>query len=306
MNEPVKPLTSVWLDQLSGAIRDSFAACKDLEARLRTTLDEAKTTWPDISLNDEDALVFLAERIDSSPSAEIALAKIHSDDLFLCCACLAGNETAVTLLRQELQPTIRGALARYGDPAFSDDVAQQLYARMLVSQGGKPSHLNKYRGTGRLASWFRIAALREANNNLRRHKKEVVSEIDKLLDRIVEVSDPELATLKSRYREQFKTSFQEAFTRLTPRQRNVLRHQYIEGLNLDRIALLYDVARSTVAYWRSGAREKLFKETRAIFRKKIGISNDEFASIMRLIDSQLEVSMSRILRLPDDPNNSSE
>jgi RNA polymerase sigma-70 factor (ECF subfamily) len=299
-------LASMWLDQLSGTARDSFADCDELEKRLRNTLDEARANWPGVSLSDEDALVFLAERIDSSQPAEVALAKIHSDDLFLCCACLAGNETAITLLRKELQPTIRGALARYGDPSFSDDVAQQLYARMLVSQGGKPSHLNKYRGTGRLASWFRIAALREANNNLRRHKKEVVSEIDKLLDRVVEVSDPELATLKSRYREQFKTSFQEAFTRLTPRQRNVLRHQYIEGLNLDRIALLYDVARSTVAYWRSGAREKLFKETRAIFRKKIGVSNDEFASIMRLIDSQLEVSMSRILRLPDEPNNKDE
>jgi RNA polymerase sigma-70 factor (ECF subfamily) len=101
--------------------------------------------------------------------------------------------------------------------------------------------------------------------------------------------------LKQRYRGQFKDAFQQAFTMLSVRQRNVLRHQYIEGLNLDRIALLYDVARSTVAYWRSGARDELFKQTRAIFRKRVGASNDEFASIMRLIESQMEVSMSRIL-----------
>ena len=160
---------------------------------------------------------------------------------------------AATHLRGDFTGVIYGALARYGDSDFSQDVVQQLFTRLLVGCGDRPADIVKYNGSGRLASWLRIAALREANNALRRTKREVANDVDKLLDRVIEVTDPELDAVKQRYRERFKTTFQCAFAELDTRQRNVLRHQYVEGLNLDRIALLYGVARSTVAYWRSSS-----------------------------------------------------
>jgi len=281
-------------------VRERYAAFAELETRLAGLLHEARLRWPDVVVSHDVAVSYLATRVDTSAAPDVALGKIHSDDLFLCCACTRGDQMAATHLRGDFTGVIYGALARYGDSDFSQDVVQQLFTRLLVGCGDRPADIVKYNGSGRLASWLRIAALREANNALRRTKREVANDVDKLLDRVIEVTDPELDAVKQRYRERFKTTFQCAFAELDTRQRNVLRHQYVEGLNLDRIALLYGVARSTVAYWRSAAREKLFTQTRALFKAELGVSNDEFASVMRLINSQLDVSMSRIMHEGDE------
>jgi RNA polymerase sigma-70 factor (ECF subfamily) len=69
----------------------------------------------------------------------------------------------------------------------------------------------------------------------------------------------------------------------------------MDGLNIDAIGVLFGVHRATVARWRSDARTALFEGTRRVFRAELDLSAGEFASVMRLIDSQLEVSLPRLL-----------
>ena len=55
--------------------------------------------------------------------------------------------------------------------------------------------------------------------------------------------------------------------------------------------------RSTVARWRADARDKLLAGTRRFFREQVRVSAGEFDSILRLIGSQLDVSLSRLLEV---------
>jgi RNA polymerase sigma-70 factor, ECF subfamily len=302
----VAKLSQVWRDHLGhdpcSEASDTSARGDALETELEHWLRQCKARWPGVHLDDEGAVAFLAQRVALLAPEKQHPHGLHGEDLWLCCACLNGDATAARRLREELKPTVKGALARYADPHFSDEVFQSLMVRMLVADEGQLPHLAKYKGTGKLGSWIRIAALREASNLLRRTKREVPSEVDTLVERVVSVADPNLNRLKDRYRALFKKAFQQAFSSLSVRQRNVLRHQYLEGLNLEGIAALYGAARSTAAYWRSGAKEDLFKQTRRFFKENLGADNAEFDGIMQLIESQLEVSMSRILRETPKPS----
>ena len=66
-------------------------------------------------------------------------------------------------------------------------------------------------------------------------------------------------------------------------------------MNIDQIGVLYGVHRTTVARWRVQARKVLLKETRRIFREDYRLSGRSFESAMRLIQSELDVSLPRLL-----------
>src|SRR6185503_20055803 len=106
----------------------------------------------------------------------------------------------------------------------------------------------------------------------------------------------------------FKTAFQQAFEHLDHRERNILRYQYLDGLNLEQIGVICDASRATVARWRAQARTRLLSETRRIMRDEFRIPLDEFSRAMGLIESHLDVSLSRLLRdvagadTPRDPD----
>jgi RNA polymerase sigma-70 factor (ECF subfamily) len=108
--------------------------------------------------------------------------------------------------------------------------------------------------------------------------------------------DPEMDYLRSRYADEFRAAFVTALGALPTRERNVLRLHLLDGLNVDRIGQLYDVHRATAARWLAHAREELFRHTRDTLRKELGLTQTEFASIVRLVRSELDVSICRILR----------
>jgi RNA polymerase sigma-70 factor (ECF subfamily) len=108
--------------------------------------------------------------------------------------------------------------------------------------------------------------------------------------------DPELAYMKAAYRATFKEVFQEALDSLLPRERLLLKQQLVDGLSIDELGALNQVHRATAARWVAGAREKLLGRTRRTFMMRARISSDECESIMRLVRSQLDVSLQRRLR----------
>jgi RNA polymerase sigma-70 factor (ECF subfamily) len=106
--------------------------------------------------------------------------------------------------------------------------------------------------------------------------------------------------LKQRYRRELKAAFAAAFATLDARSRNVLRSHYLEGLNIDEIGVLNGVHRTTAARWRADARQSLLKATRRQLQESLGANVTEVDSILRMIRSQLDVSLSRLLRGSDD------
>jgi len=68
---------------------------------------------------------------------------------------------------------------------------------------------------------------------------------------------------------------------------------------LDQIATHYAVHRATVARTLAAAREQLIAGTRAGIVAAIGISPDELSSVIRALDTNFELSLSRVLAVTE-------
>jgi RNA polymerase sigma-70 factor, ECF subfamily len=76
----------------------------------------------------------------------------------------------------------------------------------------------------------------------------------------------------------------------------LLRYNVLEGLNIEEIGKIYGVHRATVARWITAARESILGRTRDELERRFGITAVEIDSIVRLVQSRLDVSMERVLR----------
>jgi RNA polymerase sigma-70 factor (ECF subfamily) len=69
----------------------------------------------------------------------------------------------------------------------------------------------------------------------------------------------------------------------------------MEHLGIDAIAALHGVHRSTAARWLQGVRERLGKHIRRSLRERLGPRPRDIESVLRAVDSQLDLSFSRLL-----------
>ena len=83
---------------------------------------------------------------------------------------------------------------------------------------------------------------------------------------------------------------------LTEQERNLLRFSLLDSLTYEQIAAIYTVHRVTIRRWMSKLRDKLLDQTRGILSERLDVDQAELDSIVRLINSELHVSISRLLR----------
>lgn len=271
------------------------------EIALEPVLDDivalARSAWPAVSLATETFLAHLAEKLAHAPSTDAErleyLEKLHTADLYLACACAAGDAQAVAALDSIFRHEARLALLRlHLAPDLADDIMQSLRIKILAAEGTRPK-IAEYAGLGPLRAWIRAATVHAALDVLRRTPRG-----DNALAEMAcgPTRSPDSELDGARLRTQFKAAFQQAFAQLTARQRNLLRLRYLEDLNIDKIALVYDIGRSSAARWLADARHRVFARTRHILIAKGGVSPSEWDDIFPLVESRLEVSLDRLLR----------
>jgi len=297
--ERMSNLSQLFIEHVPESCRDDIAAVTDLEQRLTNMIAQARESWPDLQVEAEAFFQYVASRLSPDIPATENLERLRGDDVYLACACAAKDEAGLREFRALFDRKIRSALGRIMPSEFVDGIAQELIAKLLVSgPAGKPA-ICSYAGRGKLSTWVKVITVRDGSRLFKKKRRDKGKELDALVDLAIETDDPELKHLKKKYRDEFKSAFQRAFDKLSARQRNLLRYECIDGLNIDRIGVLYGVHRSTVARWRVAARTTLFKETRRFFTEELKISGTEFDSVMRLIQSQLDVSLHRLLQSDD-------
>ena len=101
--------------------------------------------------------------------------------------------------------------------------------------------------------------------------------------------------MKAFYRDAFRASFRAAALTLEPRDRRVLHQHTVEGLTVDQLGEAHGVHRATAARWVQTAREKLVATVRREFARRVNVSPRELASVLRLVESRLDVTMRRLL-----------
>jgi RNA polymerase sigma-70 factor (ECF subfamily) len=273
-----------------------FPASPRLEELLRTLWETGRNAWPGIELPPPHFARHLGARLTAGAD-EARLASVLAADLYLACACAAGNPEALRQFERHLLPVSAEAILRTGaDQAWVDEVQQLLRQKLFVGSKDSPPKVGDYSGVGPLRSWVRAAAMRTATDLRRGEKHTVPYEQEQLEELDLLTADPELELLKSRHRRELKEAFAQAIASLSDREVTVLRFYLVDGLNIDRIGQLYGTHRATAARWIAGARTRLLDETRRILGERLRLTNGELDSLIRLVRSNLDLSIVRHLK----------
>jgi len=280
------------LGYLDSPRREEVAAIADLDELVRAQLDEGAREWPSVALESAVYLRYLADKLRerASESADHVIRSMPGADLYLAAACTAGDPAAIAAFRDTVFPVIRPALVKLAiSETTIDEAEQRVLVMILVGDPIRPA-IATYGGRGRLRSWVRSIGVRTARRLAGVTDGGGGNDDD--LDRLTaNVHDPELALLREQYRAQVRAALGAALGGLAERQRNVLRQYYIDGLTIDQLASLYHVDRATTARWVIGARSAVLDGTRDRLRTSLGVTSDEVESILRLVRSQLELSL---------------
>jgi RNA polymerase sigma-70 factor (ECF subfamily) len=255
------------------------------QAAVRDAAKKAHTKHPNIALSLEVFEAFVAARL--GPDA--AIDSLRLDDLWLACACARGDEAAIRAVEASCFASIDAAVRRLGaQPALADEVRQMLRERLFT---GASPRIAEYAGRGALARFIQAAATRTAIDLFRRTGKETLSQ-DALVDKAMPGDDPEIELLKRRYTADFRSAVRDAVLELDVEARNDLRFYYVDGLTLDDLAGLHHVQPSTVSRRLGKAREHILSRTRAILRERLRVASADVDSILRLVESRLEIGKS--------------
>ncbi|MBL8619771.1 MAG: transcriptional regulator [Myxococcales bacterium] len=254
-----------------------------------------RAAWPEVDLPDAALAAHLAARRRDDPDG--AVHADHAADYYLAAALAQQLPAAMRVFEARLVPEIDVALGRLRLPRGADDeVKQALRVELLVGDGAP--RIADYGGRGALAAWLRITATRKALKLVRRAgREETLDEL--LLEHWPDATPgPAGRHLRATYAAELKRAVTEALGGLPVRQRNLLRQHVLDGLTIDELAGLYRVHRATCARWLADARGDLARGTRRALTASLGLHGDELDSMLRLLDSDIELSLSRLLRAP--------
>jgi RNA polymerase sigma-70 factor (ECF subfamily) len=293
----VSSLAKPFLDEVATPLREAFAGMHELESRLAALVAEGRSQWPDLNLDPARFVAFVAARLPKDRPADEALSSVRAADLYLTCACALGHVAALNAFDSRFMSEVALGLARMNVSAAQvDEVKQLVRHKLFLSEDGNPGKIAEYSGRGDLRRWVRSIAVRTCLNELRRHKRMIPASDDRLLDDMSsDEDDPELAYMKERYRSQFREAFVRAVQTLSDREQALLRYHHIDGLNIDEIGAIYRVHRVTAYRWVEKARETLVANIQKILLAQLDVEQRDYQSILRLIRSQIHLSLVRFL-----------
>lgn len=290
-------LSAVFLAHLPAPARNLAAKDSNLERTLRHAVEGAHAAWPTVRIPSESFAAHLAAHASVETGS---VAELRTADLYLACACALGNGAALAAFEQAYFGDIDPAIVRMtGNTALRAEVAQALRNTLFAPRPGKSPQIALYAGRGDLRNWTRAAIVRTTLNLVTRKPRETPAESELLSAIPAPSADPEIAHMKAVYQTEFKQAFALAVEALDSRDRNLLRYSFVDGLSIDEVGALFGVHRATAARWLASARTKLMGELRRHLMQKLHVDGTEFASIMRLIKSQLNMSLARYF---DDPS----
>lgn len=263
-------------------------------------LNVALSSWPDFGVEH----TFLA-RLGSLALGAADTELFAAGDFYLACAALKGVPAAV----KEVEAMLAARFGELGhfrlQAAELEDLRAHLLAELLVAPSSALPRLERYSGVGPLAGWLRVVATREVLSGIRRNQREPPRGDEALLGTLESPAEsPELAVLKERYRGELSAAFRQAIGSLEPRQRNLLRQHYLDELSLEEVAAMYRVHRATAARWLAAARAELLERTRDEICRSLKLESFEVDSLMRLVQSRLDLSAGIFLSAQREPKTS--
>jgi RNA polymerase sigma-70 factor (ECF subfamily) len=270
------------------------------EVSLRGQIDEAvraaRASWPDLHVDEATFVTWLSRCPAPGSSLAASLPSLHLADLWLACACAAGDRHAHEELDRRLRAAVPSAAARMrASSSFIEEVQQRLRQKLLVGGPDGQPKICAYVARGPLSSWLRAAALREALNLLEGERDDATLDGVALGRLPASGSDPELDLVRRRYAPEFKSALDEALRGLPPKERNLLRLYFVQGLTVEEIGRMEGTHKSTISRWLARTRASVLAEVRRRLGQSLRLSPRELDSLIGVLRSQLHLSLHRAL-----------
>ncbi len=266
----------------------------------------ASEEWSGVSISLPEFRAYVAERVRPDPDVAMPTGGdsmddssfAHASDLYLACALAQGDARATQLFEEKILPGVDLAVRRVDSSSqFANEMRQETLVHLFVAANGERRRIENYLGRGPLRSWTQVTAIRLAYSAKRRSSRDPSASLSEADDMPLWCDDsPEVASLRAEHAGAFKAAFTAALRSLTARDRNVLRMYLIDGVSSEDIGRMYNVHRATVARWIGGAQAAILVETKHLLAAKLGASDAEVDSLIRAMRSQIDVSISTVLR----------
>ena len=268
-------------------------------APLARSIDEAlaaaRAAHPACSVDADAWIRMLAPLAPAPLDVEQPFGALAVTDHYLAFACGHGDPAAVAAC--DAMIVREAGLAAAGTrmhESVRDEAVQIVREALLAPRTERPPAIRDYAARGALRAWIRVAVSRELIRLAKAQSRS--APLEERLLAVSDAADPVLEQLKAKYRDQLADAFRIALAELPPRECTLLRYQLIDGLSIDEIGAIYRVHRATAARWIAKIREDLVDKTRTRMASALGIDTEEAASIVRLVQSQLDVSVIRHLK----------
>jgi RNA polymerase sigma-70 factor (ECF subfamily) len=222
---------------------------------------------------------------------------LPAEDLYLSCACADGVRGAADTFERRYARIIHRATARVlADRDDREDAEQRVRQQILVGSHDRGPRIAEYRGEGPLEAWISVAAIRiaislgRAEKAVRRLQAKALAEVSS--------GDPERLYMKEELRPVVEAAVNTALERLPPRDRLILGLYLVSGLTLQAIGKSLGVSHQAVSKQIAKARDAVLESVGATVAERLKMSASDLSSIMRLVASQLNANISRLLAKP--------
>jgi RNA polymerase sigma-70 factor (ECF subfamily) len=280
------PEIAVAHERFGGEVARRIGAPKSAEAAEADAANEAKAV--------QGAKAAKGAKV--AEGAVVAVAAMRAADVYLAIACCEGGEGAISRIEDVLARELKHvAIKLHATPDQTTEIHAELRRILLVDEPPRRAALREYAGRGDLRGYIRVMATRALIRAINRGRREIAVEDHEFFDRMLPNDDAEISFLRAQYRDAVVGALRAALAGLDARSRALLRYQLIDGWSIDQVGKLYGVHRATAARWLTEAREVLGTAIRTELAARLQISPAEVDSIVRLVQSRVDMSLDRLL-----------
>lgn len=259
-------------------------SCSSEVTDMRELYLAGKRTWPSFSVSFEAFSAHWASlRLTGEEPAQ------EPADLYLCCACAAGDPDALRCFERANASVAEAAIRRVDhDEDFVGECLQELWKSLLLGDRAK---VRSFSARGLLKAWVRVAAMRVAFDRRRAEKRLARRQVGLNESLAAPEASHEAALLKARFGQAFQTALHASVARLSEQERNVLRLHVVSRFSIDQIGLAYAVHRATAARWIERARTRIYDDVRRALGQSHGLTQSEFRSLAVQFGAEIELSL---------------
>ena len=191
-------------------------------------------------------------------------------------------------------------LAAVKSPDVRAEIRQRVLDVLLVGTAETPPKISAYGGHGPVDSWTAVVAQRQLTTLLRpRCLRTTRARGRGAGGRPARRCGAGIALAKQRYRSELERSMADALQVLDERERLLLRLQLVSQVNVEDIGKMYGVAQSTASSLAGKRPRPRADRNHASAPRAARRLPDEVASLVRVVASEFDLSISRLLSPAD-------